>query len=258
MLGADPGHVPAPARVPRGQPPLARGSWLQGGAASLVQPHHGTHPSSGTLRLGKDRSVAPLHCGSDNLPAPAGHAWGAPRQQRGEAQHRPRPATTRATSPASAGPCAHRPATLHRSACSTPKPPAVHPTMGRPKCFKRPECRGDPEACPWHCVPPGPSPKPGSPPSCSVARSVPRAGSCHQGEPRAGRMPDGPAAQPLCSQAAFTTPEPTWEQGPGTPRAQGCPTSSPALSGGEMVALGPEPPKRPCPFPPPTVKKLRS
>lgn len=82
------------------------------------------------------------------VPAPAGtipgagDSWEAPRQQHGEAQDRPRPATTRARSHASAGPpsCPGA-ATLHPGTCSTPKPPAANQQpfafpMGHPKCFR--------------------------------------------------------------------------------------------------------------------------
>lgn len=112
--------------------------------------------------------------------------------------------------------CAHHPgaATRHPSACSTPKPPAAHPHGGAPQVLQETRVLGGHKSTSQHWVPLGPSPEPGSPPSCPVAPSpVPRAGSCHLGEPGAGRVPDGPAAQPGAHGQHY---QPTAHQGAST------------------------------------------
>lgn len=254
------GAAPCLVQPPGTSPPCSGATPGTGLVAARKGWRHGAQPSPGTLRQGRARSVAPRHCDGDNLPAPAGHGWGAPRQQRGGAQHRPRPATTRATSPASAGLC--------------PPPWGCHPA---PQCLQHPKTTscsparwGTPSASgdtsaggtqkhiPSTGSPRGPPPSQAPlPPVQLPTRQCPGLEVATRGNPEQEGCPMALLPSPVPT-GSITTPRPTGEQGPGTPRAQECPTSSPALSGGETVALGPEPPKRPCPFPPPTVKKLRS
>lgn len=88
---------------------------------------HVCAPCGTTAHCDGDNSL-PLSppCACGDRPQCRGQLGGS-RQQHGEAQDRPRPATTRARSCASAGPPPSRPgaAVLHPSACSTPKLPAA-------------------------------------------------------------------------------------------------------------------------------------
>lgn len=105
--------------APMGTAPMGA---APGHVAPLLRSHPWRRARGCELWQGRARSAAPRHRDSDNLPAPTGHGWGAPRQQRGGAQHRPRPATTRATSPASTGLC--------------PPPWGCHPA---PQCLQHPK-----------------------------------------------------------------------------------------------------------------------
>lgn len=248
------------------------GAAPMGTAPGHVAPLLRSHPWHGARGceegLEARRSAQPRHpkagqgqvCDSDNLPAPAGHGWGAPRQQRGGAQHRPRPATTRATSPASAGLCPP-PWGCHPAPqwLQHPKTASCSPARwGTPSASGDTSAGGTQKHVPSTGSPRGPPPSQAPlPPVQLPPRQCPGLEVATRGSPEQEGCPTALLPSPVPT-GSITAPRPTRQQAPGTPGAQGCPTSSPALSGGETAALGPEPPERPCPFPPPTVKKLRS
>lgn len=108
----EPWHKDVLGQRHRGLPHLSHGShgWLR---AHPCPAWH--HCSSAVPALHPSCVWGPLQCRG---------GWEGPRQQRGDAQDRPRPATTRARSCISAGPpWADTP---HPSTCGTPNPPAAH------------------------------------------------------------------------------------------------------------------------------------
>lgn len=138
---ATPGTASPPLAkdVPGAMPPGAAGP----GSSSELW-----HPTAGGGHVCALCGTTAHRDGDNSLPAPAvtvpsaGDSWEGPKQQRGEAQDRLRPATTRARSCASAGPPrAPWGCPLHPGACSTPKPPVANRRpftfpRGHPKRFR--------------------------------------------------------------------------------------------------------------------------